>query len=159
MPQRKLEIIYIVRTKHELWFDGLCYKPVDEQERKRVEKHLQNWFSVQLTTMLKATDTVLKQSHSAGPTHVYYATILRESGSVLFHVDDQSGIIAIIAKIVLPLAVSALLLIFLIRIPTDCILIPHRLMHCTRQWRFQWRWVVQAIEKEYAGAAFFPNLE
>ena len=163
MPQRKLEIIYIVRTEH-MNYDLMDYvtNRLTEQERKRVEKHLQN--CVQCTAHyneLKATDTVLKQSHSAGPTHVYYATILPRVRERLVSrrrsVWDYSNNPA---KIILPLAVSALLLIFLIRIPTDSYSESTQsdaLHQAVKD--FNEDEVVLAIEKEYAGAAFFPNLE
>jgi len=135
---------------------------LNEHERKRVEEHLQN--CAQCTAQvneLAAADTVIKQSRVEGPTSFYFAAILPRVRERLvsrrrseWHASND------LANIFFPLAVSVLLLLLLIRIPTDSYShsTPSDALHQAVK-DFNEDEVVQAIEKEYAGVSFSLNLE
>lgn len=133
-----------------------------EPERKRVEEHVQNCSQCSMQYKeLMAADAVLKQSHIAGPTSVYYATILpRVRDRLVSHRRSIWDSGNALAKILLPLAVTFLFVFFLIRIPTDSISESTQsdaLHQAVKD--FNEDDVVQAVEKEYAGGLLSPSLE
>jgi hypothetical protein len=152
-----------VHTEH-VKYDLIDYitNRLDTQEHKRVELHLQkcsrcnNYYAE-----LLATDAILKQHQTILPTSVYYSTILprvRErlvSHKRSFWADGDS-----VAKIILPLAVSVLLVVLLMRVPTDSYSesAQTEALHQTVK-DFNEEEVVQAIAKEYAGLSLTPNQE
>jgi anti-sigma factor RsiW len=152
-----------VRTEHSK-YDLMDYvtNRLSAQERKRVEEHLQECSicSIQYKELL-AADAVLKQSHITAPSPVYYATILPR---VRERLNSRRRSIWKygngIAKIILPLAVSALLVVFLIRIPQDSFsesAQAEALHEAVKDLNEEE--VVQAVEMEYAGLSVYPNLD
>jgi hypothetical protein len=163
MQQRKLENISIVRTEH-VQYDLMDYVThrLGAQEYKRVEEHIR-----QCTTCdhdyheLLATNSTLKESHIVDPASVYYTTILPRVRESL--VSPQPSIWKYgnrLAKIVLPLAVSAFLVVLFIRMPSDSYsesTQTEALHQAVKD--FDEDDVVQAVEKEYAGSSVSLNLE
>jgi hypothetical protein len=94
---------------------------LSDQERKRVEEHLRQCTRcTEEYHELLGTGAALQQKHSAEPTSAYYATILpRVRERLASHPrriwERGTGF----AKIALPLAVSAFLVVLLMRIPAD----------------------------------------
>jgi hypothetical protein len=135
---------------------------LNAQERKRVEEHLRkcpecnNQYSV-----LSATDTVLKQNHSTAPTPVYYSTILpRVRERLIFHKRSIRDYRYSPLKIFVPIAVSILLVFFLIRIPTESsseAAQTEALHQAVKD--LDEEEIVQAVEREYAGLSIPPNQE
>jgi NAD-dependent SIR2 family protein deacetylase len=133
-----------------------------EQERKRVEEHLQKCSLCNKEySELLATDTVLKQSHIIAPPSVYYTTILpRVRDRLVSHRRPVRDYVNALAKIILPLAVSAFFVILFMRIPinfysesaqTEAL---HQAVKDINEDD-----VIQAIEKEYTGLSISPNVE
>jgi anti-sigma factor RsiW len=132
------------------------------QDRIRVEEHLQKCPQCENEYQeLLLTENSLKQSQHFEPAPVYYTTILprvRERLVERRRVDwkEKYGI----ARIILPLAVSAFLLLFLIKVPinytsdftsTEAL---HQAVHDLNDDE-----VVQAVEKAYTGASVSPTQE
>ena len=131
------------------------------QERKRVEQHLQkcskcnNQYNELLTT-----DAVLKKNPFPGPTSVYYSTILpRLRRRLVSHRRSDFGY-SYGTAIILPLAVSILVVFFFIRIPTESsseAAQTEALHQAVKDLNEEE--IVQAIEKEYTGLVLSPNQE
>jgi hypothetical protein len=152
-----------VHTEH-LNYDLMDYvtNRLTEPDRKRVEEHLQTCSQCKNQYHeLMATDAVLKQSRIAEPPSVYYTTILpRVRERLVSHRRSVWDYSNALAKIILPLAVSAFLVILLIRIPTDSFSESTQTEALHQAMKdFTDDDVVQAVEKEYAGVSLSPNLE
>jgi len=152
-----------VRTEH-VKYDLMDYvtNRLSAQEQKRVEQHLQNCSKCNdLYIKLLATDTVLKKKHDTAPPAVYYSTILlRVRERIVSHQRSLWDYGYGTAKVVLPIALSVLLVFFLIRVPTrslseaDQTEALHQAVEDINDDE-----VVQAIEKEYAGLSLSLNQE
>jgi anti-sigma factor RsiW len=152
-----------VHTQH-VKYDLMDYitNRLDAQERKRVEQHLQKCsICSNEYNELVATDTFFKKGHDIAPTSAYYSTILPRVRERLvphkrFIWNYGNGA----TKIILPLALSVLLVIVLIRVPTDSISESaqtealHQAVKDLNEDE-----IVQAVEKEYAGSSLSPNQE
>ncbi|MGD0038068.1 MAG: zf-HC2 domain-containing protein [Bacteroidota bacterium] len=152
-----------MHTEH-IKYDLMDYitNRLNAQERKRVEEHLQKCPKCNNQyAELSATDAVLKRNHSTAPTSVYYSTILpRVRERIFFHKrsiwDYSYGTV----KIFIPIAVSILLVFFLIRIPTESsseAAQTEALHQAVKD--LDEDEIVQAVEKEYAGLSISPNQE
>jgi len=132
------------------------------EEHNRVEKHLQKCSECNNDyNRLLAADIALKQGHITEPASIYYTTILPRVRERL--VSSQRSIWSYggnIAKIILPLAVSALLVVLLIRVPSNISSESSKnetLLQSVKDLNDED--VVQAVEKEYAGTSLYLNQE
>ena len=154
--------MYIVHTKH-VPYDLMDYitNRLSVQERKRVDHHLQKCSKCNtLYNELLVTEAVLKTNSYTAPTSVYYSTILpRLRGRLVSHRQSDWGSRYGIS-IVLPLAVSILLVFFLMRIPQDSSsdAAQTEALHQTVR-DLNDDEIVQAVEMEYAGLPSSPNQE
>jgi hypothetical protein len=151
-----------VHTEH-VKYDLMDYvtNRLSAEERKRIEQHLQkcskcnNQYNELLTT-----DAVLKKDPVTGPTSVYYSTILPRLRRRLVSHRRSDWDYSYGTAIILPLAVSILLVFFLIRISTESsseAAQTEALHQAVKDLNEEE--IVQAIEKEYTGLALSPNQE
>jgi hypothetical protein len=135
---------------------------LNTEERIRVEQHLQicSHCSIEYNELLSA-DAVLKQERTTSPAPVYYSTILprvreRLVSQKRFIWDYGYGA----AKIILPLAVSVLLVVLFMKVPTDSASesAQTEALHQAMM-DFNEEEVLQAVEKEYEGLSLSPNQE
>jgi hypothetical protein len=110
---------------------------------------------------LTATERLLKQSRTIAPASVYFTNILpRVRERLASHQRSIWGYGESFTKILLPLAVSALFVIVLMRLPVDSISESpqtealHQAVIGLNDVE-----VVQAVEHEYTGYSLSPNLE
>ncbi len=106
------------------------------------------------------TDAVLKKNPVTGPTSIYYSTILpRLRRRLVSHRRFDFGY-SYGTSIILPIAVSILLVFFLIRIPTESSTeaVQTEALHQAVK-DLNEEEIVQAVEKEYAVLALSPNQE
>jgi hypothetical protein len=152
-----------VRTEH-VKYDLMDYvtNRLSVEEHKRVEQHLQKCSGCNNQYIeLLATDAILKKNRAAAPTSVYYSTILPRVRERI--VSRQRSIWDYgygTAKIILPIAVSVLLVVFLIRIPKESLSEAEQI-EALHQAVIDLNEdeVMQAVEKEYAGLSLSPNQE
>lgn len=132
------------------------------KERKRVEQHLQKCTMCNNQFIeLSAAYIMLKQSHDIAPTPTYYSTILpRVRERLAAHKRSVWNSTNNAAKIILPIAVSVLLVIILIRISTDSFSESAQIeaLHQTVIDLDEYE-VLQAIELEYNESVLSPNQE
>lgn len=132
------------------------------EEHNRVEKHLQKCSECNNDyNRLLAADIALKQRHITEPPSIYYTTILPRVRERLVSkkrsIWNYSGNIA---KIILPLAVSVLLVLLLIRVPSNNsseLSNNETLFQSIKELNDED--IVQAVEKEYAGTSSYINQE
>ncbi len=152
-----------MHTEH-IKYDLMDYitNRLSEQERIRVEQHLRKCSDCNNQYIeLLATDIALKKNHDKVPTSIYYSTILprvRERlGShqqSIWHYGYGA------AKIVLPIAVSVFLAVFLIRMPKESLSEAEQTEKLHQAVKdLNEDEVVQAVEREYAGLSLSPNQE
>jgi len=152
-----------MRTEH-VQYDLMDYitDRLNAQERIHVEAHLQECSRcMKEYQVMLLTENALKQSQRSEPAPVYYTTILPRVKERLvarqkFAWNDGSRI----TDIILPLVVSAFLLLLLIKIPitntneyTSAEAL-HQAVHDLNDDE-----VVQAVEKAYTGSSVSPNME
>jgi anti-sigma factor RsiW len=152
-----------VHTEH-IKYDLMDYitNRLSAQEHKRVALHLQKCSQCNDHYMeFMATEAVLRKSHEEAPTPVYYSTILpRVRERLISHKRSFWEYSHGTAKIILPLAVSVLLVVILMRTPTDSSsestqteALHQAVMDLDEDE------ILQAVEKEYATSALSPNQE
>ena len=145
-------------------FDLMDYvtNRLSAQERERVEQHLQKCPRCHNQYLeLLATDTILKKDDRTVPFSVYYSTILpRVRKRLDSHRRSFWDYGMRVTKIVLPLSVSIILVILLIRTTTDTFSESTQ-AQALRQAVMDLNAdeVVQAVEKEYTGVSLLPNQE
>jgi hypothetical protein len=135
---------------------------LNAQECKRVEQHLQKCSKCnnQYSELL-ATETILKQNHDTAPTSLYYSTILPRVRERLVSQqrpiwDYSYGTV----KIILPIAVSVLLVFILIKTPKESLSEAEQTEALRQAVKdLNEDEVVQAVEREYAGLSLSPNQE
>lgn len=152
-----------MQTQH-VKYDLMDYitNRLNAQERKIVEQHLQKCSKCNNQYIeLLAANIILKRSHNTAPSPVYYSTILPRVRDCLAADnrpiwDFGNGI----TKIILPLAVSILFVVFLVRIPSDSFSDSagtealHQAVKDLNEDE-----IVQAVEREYEGLSLSPNQE
>ena len=132
------------------------------QECRRVEEHLLKCAECNTQYIeLLATNAILKSNHETAPATVYYSTILprvRERIVSRRRSIWKYGYRA--AKIILPLTVSVILVIILLRTPKEPLSDAeqsealHQVVMDLNEEE-----VMQAVETEYAGSSLTPNQE
>lgn len=152
-----------MHTEH-VQYDLMDYvtNRLNAKERQRVDQHLQNCSVCKNQFMeLAATERFLKQSRTISPPSVYYTSILpRVRERLAVHKRSLRVYGDGFTKIVLPLAVSALFVMVLMRLPVDSISESpqtealHQVVIDLNDVE-----VVQAVEHEYTGYSLSPNLE
>jgi hypothetical protein len=152
-----------VQTEH-VKYDIMDYIAghLNAQEHNRVQLHLHKCAECHdLYDELSTTSTALKQNNIEVPSSVYYSTILpRVKERIAIDRRKIWGLNEYFARILLPLAVSVLFVIILIKIPTGYFF-DYAQTEALHQevMDLNGEEVVQAIEKEYAGSSISPNLE
>jgi hypothetical protein len=153
----------VVQTEH-VKYDLMDYitNRLSAQEHKRVEQHLQKCSKCNDQYMeFIATETVLRKSHDTALTSAYLSTILpRVRERLISHRRSMWDYSYGTAKIILPLAVSVLLMVVLMRIHIDSSSesIQTDALHQAVM-DLDEDEVVQAVEKEYTTLALSPNQE
>ncbi len=133
-----------------------------EYDCDQVRLHLQQCSECQNHyNELKAVYDALQHSRNVSPSSVYYSTILpRVQERLMGHRDSLWSDRKITSKLLLPLAVSALFLILLIRIPSDSSSVHEQtdaLFQVLKNYSPDE--VVQAVSNEYAGSNVLLNQE
>jgi hypothetical protein len=135
---------------------------LDAQEHKKVEQHLKKCSICRNEyNELLGIETVLRQGHNAAPTSAYYSTILpRVRERLVSHRRYIWDYRNVATKIILPLALSILLVVVLIRMPKDSFpeSAQSEALHQAVK-DFNEDEVMQAVENEYAGSSLSPNQE
>ena len=133
------------------------------EEHKRIEQHLQecslcnNYYND-----LLAAHSALEQNHNTAPTSVYYSTILpRVRERLIARQRSMWDFSKGVMKIILPLLVSILLIVLLIKTPTTDNFSESGQTEALHQavMDLNEEEVVQAVEKEYTGLSLSPNQE
>jgi anti-sigma factor RsiW len=135
---------------------------LDEYDRDQVRLHLRQCSECQNHyNELKAAYDALQHSQKVSPSSAYYSTILpRVQERLIGHRDSIWSDRKIISRLILPLAVSALLLILLIRMPSDSSSEHEQtdaLFQAVKDYSADE--VVQAVSNEYASTNVLSNQE
>jgi hypothetical protein len=135
---------------------------LDEYDRDQVRLHLQQCSECQnhYNELIAAYDA-LQHTQKVLPSSAYYSTILpRVQERLMGHRDSLWSDRKITSRLILPLAVSALLLILLIRTPSDFSSEHEQtdaLFQAVKDYSVDE--VVQAVSNEYAGSSVLSNPE
>jgi hypothetical protein len=135
---------------------------LDEYDLDQVRLHLRHCSECQnhYNELIAAYDA-LQHTQKVLPSSSYYSTILpRVQKRLMGHRDSIWSDGKIISRLILPLAVSALLLILLIRIPSDSSSKHEQtdaLFQAVKDYSVDE--VVQAVSNEYAGSSVLSNPE
>lgn len=135
---------------------------LDEAGRDQVRLHILNCSECQNQyDELKTAHDALRQSQEVMPSSVYYSTILpRVQERLTGHRDSVWNDRKITSRLILPLAVSALFLILMIRIPSDSS-VEHEqtdaLFQAVKDYSAEE--VVQAVSNEYTGSNMVSSQE
>jgi hypothetical protein len=135
---------------------------LNEYDLDQVRLHLRHCSECQnhYNELIAAYDA-LQHSQKVSPSSAYYSTILpRVQERLMGHRDSVWSDRKITSRLILPLAVSALLLILLIRIPSDSSYNNEQtdaLFQAVKDYSADD--VVQAVSNEYAGSSVLSNSE
>ena len=150
--------MHIEHTKYSLM--DFITGHLDENESDRIRLHIQQCPECQNQyNELKAVSEELQHSQIVSPSSAYYSTILpRVQERLMGHRASLWSDRMNPSRFILPLTVSALFLILLIRMPSD-FSAEHRqtdaLFHAVKDYSPDE--VVQAVSIEYAGSNVFSN--
>ncbi|RPI03201.1 MAG: hypothetical protein EHM64_12665 [Ignavibacteriae bacterium] len=150
--------MFIVQAEH-VKYDLLDYAAnrLSIQEHDRVEEHLQNCLTCQNHYReLLSTENILKESHEHPPSPVYFTTILPRVRERLEQRRRPVRAYAeALTKVLLPLSVSAFLVLLVLRVPIDFSSESNQTDALQRVMKdLSADEMVQAVEGEYAGSSF-----